>query len=234
MPKRTENSDETLAEFGRRRLGSEALDKLISPMVSGIFAGNPETMSVKSCFPRIYELEQEFGGLIRAMMKLAKKKRAEVKAGKAVASAAGPGGVLTSFNGGIQELTDAVSENLKAAVITASEVTRIEKKLGGYVLHLGDNRRLDAEIVVTAAPAYAVAAMLDGTHDDSSRLLREIPYAPMNVICCGYEAERIQHDLNGFGYLIPKAEGCSTLGTCGTPASFQAIAPLKAWPCFVQ
>ena len=63
-PKRTDGVDETLADFARRRLGAEALDKLIGPMVSGIFAGNPETMSLKSCFPRIHELEQEYGGLL--------------------------------------------------------------------------------------------------------------------------------------------------------------------------
>lgn len=225
VPRRTDSSDETLAEFGRRRLGPEALDKLISPMVSGIFAGNPETMSLKSCFPRIYQLEQEYGGLIKAMMKLAKKKREEIKAGKAVASAAGPGGILTSFNDGIQQLTDGVVGGLKAEVLTGCEVGRIEKKEGGFLLQLNNGQSLDAEIVVTAAPAYAVANMLDGCHNDSAGLLRDIPYAPMNVICFGYEKERIAHDLNGFGYLIPKAEGCGILGTLWDSSIFPNRAP---------
>lgn len=225
VPKRTSAEDETLAEFGRRRLGAEALDKLISPMVSGIFAGNPETMSVKSCFPRIYELEQEYGGLIKAMLKLAKKKRAEIKEGKAVASAAGPGGVLTSFNGGIQDLTEGVSSRLRGEVKTGCEVTRIEKKQDGFIVHLQNGQCLDAEIVVTAAPAYAVANMLDGFHDEGSQLLRDIPYAPMNIVCFGYQKERIQHDLNGFGYLIPKAEGCSILGTLWDSSIFPHRAP---------
>lgn len=225
VPKRTSEEDETLAEFGRRRLGGEALDKLISPMVSGIFAGNPETMSVKSCFPRIYELEQQYGGLIKAMLKLAKKKRAEVKQGKAVASAAGPGGVLTSFNGGIQDLTEGVVSRLNGKVKTGCEVTRIENKQDGFIVHLQNGQSIDAEIVVTAAPAYAVANMLEGSHDDGSQLLRDIPYAPMNVICFGYQKERIQHDLNGFGYLIPKAEGCSILGTLWDSSIFPNRAP---------
>ena len=98
--------------------GSEALDKLIGPMVSGIFAGNPETMSLQSCFPRIHQLEQEYGGLIKAMLRLAKKKKKERQAGKEVASAAGPGGVLTSFREGIQELTDATAAGLAGEVRT--------------------------------------------------------------------------------------------------------------------
>ncbi len=225
VPPRRDEEDETLAEFGRRRLGSEALNKLISPMVSGIFAGNPETMSLKSCFPRIHELEQEYGGLIKAMMKLAKKKRAEQKAGKAVASAAGPGGVLTSFTGGIQELTDGAVAALNGQLLTGQSVVSIERKQGGFLLNLEDGKQVDADIVVTAAPAYAVADMLDGLSGSSSEILRRIPYATMNVVCFGYQKDRITRDLNGFGYLIPKAEGCATLGTLWDSSIFPNRAP---------
>lgn len=225
IPKRQSEEDETLADFGRRRLGSEALEKLISPMVSGIFAGDPETMSLRSCFPRIYELEQEYGGLIKAMLKLAKKKRAEVKAGKAVASAAGPGGVLTSFSGGIQELTDGVAAALSGKILTGNGVQKIEQKGDGFLLTLEDGQQLDVDMVVTAAPAYAVAQMLDELSKTSATLLRQIPYATMNVICFGYQRERINFDLNGFGYLIPKAEGCDTLGTLWDSSIFSNRAP---------
>ena len=225
IPKRQDDSDETLAAFGRRRLGGEALNKLISPMVSGIFAGDPETMSLKSCFPRIHELEQDYGGLIKAMLRLAKKKRAEVKAGKAVASAAGPGGVLTSFSGGIQELTDGVAAALSGKVLTGHAVTRIEQKQDGFFLHLDNGQQHEVDMVVTAAPAYAVANMLDELNDKSSSILRQIPYATMNVICFGYQQEQIAFDLNGFGYLIPKAEGCNTLGTLWDSSIFSNRAP---------
>ncbi|RLB78709.1 MAG: protoporphyrinogen oxidase, partial [Deltaproteobacteria bacterium] len=225
IPKRQGGGDETLAEFGRRRLGGEALDKLISPMVSGIFAGDPETMSLKSCFPRIHELEQQYGGLIRAMLMLARKKRAEIKAGKAVASAAGPGGVLTSFRGGIQELTDGIAAALAGEVLSGHGVEKIEQKQDGFLLHLEGGKQLEVDMVVTAAPAYAVASMLDGLNDKSSAILRQIPYATMNVICFGYQRERIDYDLNGFGYLIPKAEGCNTLGTLWDSSIFSHRAP---------
>ena len=225
IPKRQDTSDETLAAFGRRRLGDEALNKLISPMVSGIFAGDPETMSLKSCFPRIHELEQDYGGLIRAMLRLAKKKRAEVKAGKAVASAAGPGGVLTSFSGGIQELTDGVAAALSGRILTGNSAQKIEQKEGGFSITLDNGQQHEVDLVVTAAPAYAVANMLDDLNDKSSTILRQIPYATMNVICFGYQQERISYDLNGFGYLIPKAEGCNTLGTLWDSSIFSNRAP---------
>ncbi len=225
IPKRASADDETLAEFGRRRLGGEALDKLIAPMVSGIFAGNPETMSLKSCFPRIYELEQEYGGLIRAMLKLAKKKRAEQQAGKVVASAAGPGGILTSFSGGIQYLTDSVAKQVKGEKIVGQGVQKLTPKQGGFLIELEDGSTQEAELVVTALPAYALAGLVAEQAPQATELLNEIPYAAMNVICFGYEKSAIEHDLNGFGYLIPRAEGCSTLGTLWDSSIFNWRAP---------
>lgn len=73
VPRRKDLADETLADFVRRRLGREALDQMVGPMAAGIFAGDPETMSLRSCFPRIHELEQQYGGLIRALLLLARK-----------------------------------------------------------------------------------------------------------------------------------------------------------------
>jgi len=225
IPRRTAEGDETLAEFGRRRLGAEALDKLIAPMVSGIFAGDPETMSLKSCFPRIYELEQEYGGLLKAMMRLARKKRAERQAGKAVASAAGPGGILTSFGGGIQYLTDTLAEAVNGEILLGGGLTELASKDGGFLLTLGDGSVQEAEVVVSAIPAYALSEVLVNTSPEASGLLKQIPYAAMNVICFGYEKSRIIRDLNGFGYLIPRAEGRHTLGTLWDSSIFSQRAP---------
>ena len=225
IPAKRDGEDETLANFGRRRLGGEALDKLIAPMVSGIFAGDPETMSLESCFPRIQQLEQEYGGLIKAMLKLAKKKKQERKEGKEVASAAGPGGVLTSLTGGIQELTDGTAAKVGGEIRKAAALDRILRKDGGYELHLEGGGTLDAEVVVSAAPAHALAQMTAPLDGGISSLLEAIPYAPMNVICFGYEREQIERDLDGFGYLIPKKEGCSTLGTLWDSSIFPNRAP---------
>ncbi len=218
--------DETLAAFGRRRLGDEALRKLIAPMVSGIFAGDPETMSLASCFPRIAELEREYGGLVRAMMKLAKKKKEEIAAGKAVASAAGPGGVLTSFRDGIQTLTELLHERLgRETVVIDAEVTGVGR--GGTAPYRVKTAtgELEADIVVLATPAYATAQMLEGFDGGMSATLNQIPYATMTVVCFGYEQEKFVHDLNGFGYLIPKGEGMNILGTLWDSSIFENRAP---------
>jgi len=225
IPSAPAGVDESLADFGRRRLGGEALDKLIAPMVSGIFAGDPETMSLVSCFPRIAELEREYGGLVRAMVLLAKKKKKDIAAGKVVSSAAGPGGVLTSFREGIQYLSDAISASLGAIVKAGSQVLSVEKNGPTYSVRCADGSQHEADLVIAASPAFAVADMLEGFDAGVSAVLRQIPYSSMTVICFGYERERIAHPLDGFGYLIPKKEGCSTLGTLWDSSMFEQRAP---------
>jgi len=218
--------DETLAAFGRRRLGQEALDKLIAPMVSGIFAGDPETMSLISCFPRIAELEREYGGLIRAMIMLAKKKKKDMAEGKVVSSAAGPGGVLTSFREGIQYLTDALSSSLGDIIQPGKAVITIHKgSERPWQVLCEDKSEYEADRVIIASPAFAAADMLHAIDDALSAALRQIPYASMTVVCFGYERDRIAHPLDGFGYLIPKKEGCSTLGTLWDSSMFENRAP---------
>lgn len=218
--------DETLADFGRRRLGREALDKLIAPMVSGIFAGDPETMSLVSCFPRIAELEREYGGLVRAMIMLAKKKKKDIAEGKVVSSAAGPGGVLTSFREGIQYLSDALSASLGDIVKPGSQVVSVGRGAGlAYRVRCDDGAEHEADLVIAASPAFAVADMVADLDAGISGVLRQIPYSSMTVICFGYERDRIAHPLDGFGYLIPKKEGCSTLGTLWDSSMFEKRAP---------
>jgi oxygen-dependent protoporphyrinogen oxidase len=226
IPQYKGTEDETLADFGRRRLGDEALRKLIAPMVSGIFAGNPETMSLVSCFPRIAELEREYGGLIKAMISLAKKKKKEQAEGKVVSSAAGPGGVLTSFRDGIQTLTDIITSRLEGMeLVRGTEVREIRKGVSAPYRLVSDQGEQEADLVIIAAPAYAAAGMLTPLAPGVSAILNEIPYSTMTVVCFGYERERVALNLDGFGYLIPKEEGRSTLGTLWDSSIFENRAP---------
>ncbi|MBI1922085.1 MAG: protoporphyrinogen oxidase [Geobacter sp.] len=225
-PKPSKDTDETLAAFGRRRLGDEALRKLIAPMVSGIFAGDPETMSLKSCFPRIAELESEYGSLIMAMIKLAKKNKEEIAQGKAVASAAGPGGVLTSFNDGLQFLTDTLRNRMNSdAVITNSAVSAVTAGSSVRFKVTTASGEIDADAIILATPAYSTADIVQALNPAMAAFLRMTPYSSMTVVCFGYERDRIRNSLNGFGYLIPKEERRSTLGTLWDSSIFPNRAP---------
>lgn len=218
-------NDESLAAFGRRRLGAEALQKLIAPMASGIFAGDPETMSLVSCFPRIAELEREYGGLFVAMLALAKKKKQERKEGKISSSAAGPGGTLTSFKEGIQFLTDTLASQLGERVRTGVAVASVSRLGDGWEVRTTAGETLQADLVISAAPAFAAANMLEGVDASLVDTLRQILYSTLNVVCCGFKKEGLGHPLDGFGYLVPKEEGRTVLGTLWDSSMFEERAP---------
>jgi len=194
-------------------------------MVSGVFAGDPETMSLRSAFPRIHQLEQEYGGLIRALFLLQKKRRAERKAGKAISGPSGPGGKLTSFAKGVEELIPAVATHLMGEIRLGAGVAVVKKRGEGFIVELEDGAAIEADAVVCACPAYVAAAVTTALDGELSRLLKEIAYAPLWVVCFGYQQGKIPGDLNGFGFLAAKREGLSLLGTLWDSSIFPNRAP---------
>jgi len=208
--------DETVADFIIRRLGKEALDKLIDPMASGIYAGDPYRMSMKSCFARIKELEQEYGGLFKALLKIRKQKKQQLRkakeeGGDAKVSVA-PGGTLTSFYNGAQTLTDALARELGDRVSLGVSVHGISRTGNAYQLHTSKDT-VESDIIIIASPAYAAAGILKDLDSEMSRTLLDIPYPHVSVVCFGYRKEKVGHLLNGFGFLVPHIEGRKILGT---------------------
>lgn len=200
--------DESVADFITRRLGREALEKLIDPMCSGIYAGDPYKMSIKNCFPRIKELEQEYGSLIKALIKIRKQRKKDQ--GDKVSAA--PGGTLTSFYNGAQTITDALSERLGEVLKLGVAVHGISKNNGSFKVYTSEDT-VDADVVIFASPAYASAEMLKDFDEELSGALSEIPYPHVSVVCFGYAKEKVLHSLNGFGFLIPHKEDRNILGT---------------------
>ncbi len=214
--------EETLAAFAKRRLGKEAYEKLIDPMASGIYAGDPETLSLRACFSRVYDLEARYGGLIRGMIRLQMERK---KQGSSEKVGAGPGGTLTSFYEGMGELSGALRDFLGNRLRLGSKVQGIEKKGRGYSLFLTDGSSLEADIVVPASPAYAVSEMLKNMDMELSKLVAEIPYPALSVVCLGYRKEKIKTSVNAFGFLIPSREKRKILGTLYDSSIFPNRAP---------
>ncbi len=219
-PKGTKD-DESLAEFGKRRLGKEAFEKLIDPMASGIYAGDPEVLSLRSCFPRIHQLEAEHGSLIRALIALQVKAKKEGKTGPGP----GPGGVLTSFSGGMETLILALKGVLGNRVRPCSRVKSLVNESGRYAVSLEDGTVIESDVVVMATPAYASSDILREFDASLSRTLAEIPYPSVSVVCMGYRKERIGRELDGFGFLVPFREGRKILGTLWDSSIFPNRAP---------
>ncbi len=225
VPPKKGDSDETLGDFARRRLGEEALEKLLDPMVAGIFAGDPDRMSLKAAFPAIYNLEKQYGGLIKGL--IAKMKEAK-KSGKRSSGPAGPGGVLTSFIGGTKDLIDALSKALKEELHTGVSVEKVEKSGKGWAVGWKEgDKELTEEFdhLVVSTPAYAAAEILRGVDGELSQLLSEIEYSPISVVALGFQKKGLGHDLDGFGFLVPRSEGRKILGALWDSSVFPNRAP---------
>lgn len=226
--------DETIAGFVERHIGEESLRKLVGPMVSGVFAGDPYSLSLKSSFPIMAELEKEGdGSLVRAMFRRMKKGRKEKKEGKQVRKGGptGPGGTLTSFREGMEYLIYVLGERLGESVITGTEVQRIEKgsKEGSpYVIHFKDKNgegKISADMVILATPAYVTAKVIENLEPTIAKALNEIPYPPVIVVCLGYRKSLVSHPLDGFGFLIPHEERMNILGCLWDSSMYDGRAP---------
>ncbi len=218
----SDHDDESLADFARRRLGREAFEVLIDPMASGVFAGDATALSLKSCFPRIHEVEQEYGSLIRGLIRLQIKARRE---GRTKLPGPGPGGTLTSFADGMTTLTSALTTLLGDRVRTGMPVAGLSHTAARYTLHSETAGDDEFEAVVLAAPAYAQADILRTLAPDIASLLDEIQYPAVTVCCFGYREKKLRRHPEGFGFLIPSREQRRILGTVVDSNVFPGRAP---------
>ena len=213
--------DESIAAFVRRRLGTEFLDYAIDPFVAGIYAGDPNHISVGAAFPRLLALEQAHGSLIKGQIVGARARRKNREVAKNVA-------VSFSFRGGMQTLTDALAKALPP-IQYGTSVQRIARDGDGTFtvegMRNGTPVALRASSVVLAAPAYAAATMVEGMAPDAAAALAGIEYAPIAIVVSAFQRKDVAHSLAGFGFLVPKREHHHILGCLFSSSMFDGRAP---------
>ncbi len=222
IPQGDLEKDESLEDFAVRRLGREAYQYLIDPMASGVHAGNPQRLSLKSCFPRIHELERDYGSLIRAMLKL----QAEARKKRRKGPSAGPGGVLTSFRNGISELADRLACALGDSLVLGCPVEEVEFRDGSWHIGLENGECMeDVSHVVVACPAHAAARLFRSSIPELAKPCASIEYPPIAVVAFGISANSVSSDLNGFGFLAPFVGKRGVLGALWDSSVFDNRAP---------
>lgn len=234
VPRKKDKSDESLGDFVRRRLGKEALDKIAEPLVAGVHAGDPETMSVRASFPKFVQLEEESGSLIRGMVKRMAQAAAHRKAAQPVADAAGaPKRKLTMFmtlRDGLSEIIDTLSSRLEKTENTALRkgvgAASIEKTGGNkYRVNLEGGGSIDADALIIAAPAWAAADLINGEDTELGEKLRTIPYVSTATVSIAFKKKDIKHPLDGFGFVVPKIEKRRIMAATWTSVKFSHRAP---------
>lgn len=209
--------DESVADFGRRRLGSGLMEQIMDPMVTGIYAAAPERLSVRSAFPRIKTMELAHGSLFAGM-------RAGAKARKALPPDQRPGSGSYTFQGGMIELARSLAAQVTGFVHSDRPILSMVREDGKWRLGTSDGRSDRFDHVVLAIPAFDVAK-IDGFPPDLHSDLNRLPYNPVSVVGLGFDRSQVAHPLDGFGFLVPRSENRRILGTLFSSTLWPHAAP---------
>jgi protoporphyrinogen/coproporphyrinogen III oxidase len=212
--------DESVATFIRRRFNQEVLDYVANPFVAGIFAGDPEQLSVRHALPKLYGLERTHGSVMKAFGSMMRaRKRGEDGAGSV-------GAGLVSFRQGLQELPDALARQLHAEIRTRAPVTQLRLGPKGWTVGAAYQANELYDAVIYAAPAHCLDDVdLDFPNGDRLKTLTSITYPPVGVLALGYQREDVAHSLDGFGFLAPEVERRHVLGVVFSSTLFAGRAP---------
>jgi len=211
---------QSIAEFVRRRLGQEFLDYAIDPFVSGVFAGDPHKLSVKSAFPKLYRLEEIYGGLVKGMIKGARERKKRAEESKQSAK-------MFSFTNGMQTFPKAIAKNLSGSILYECKVESVkrvsdttETKWKILYEQNGEQHELVTDLVLSTVPAYVTSKIFGSLDKNLIQHLDDIYYPPVMVLYLGFNKKDIGLPLDGFGFLIPSKENKKFLGAIWSSTIF--------------
>ena len=212
------DADESVAAFVRRKFSPQLLDRLVGPFVSGIYAGDPERLSVRSAFPQLYEAEKSAGSIVRGMMRLARSKKGPRERP-----------TLQTFRDGNETLVRALTSRLGPALLTETYVTAVSRQVdGSFALRLnrhGREESTSSRFLILATPTEVMGKLLSPLDSSVESLLTSVQYAAVAVVSLGYRQSDVGHSLDGFGFLVPRSSGLRVLGTVWNSSLFPGRAP---------
>jgi oxygen-dependent protoporphyrinogen oxidase len=220
IPPRRDDTDESIGSFVRRRVGRQAFERLAEPLLSGIYAGDADRLSLLSTFPRLRDIEREHGSVIRGA--LAQKRQA-----RDAPPRSGPGRTpFVTLAGGLGQLVDALVEAIgRDHIYTGAAVTAIVPTGDGVALHVADGRSLDVDGVLVALPAPDAARILERASAPLATILAAIPYVSSATISLAFDAHAVADRQVGRGLVIPRAEGRTLTAVTWTSNKFAGRAP---------
>jgi len=213
--------NQSIAEFVKRRLGKEFLENAIDPFVSGVFAGDPNKLSVKSAFPKLYRLEEVYGGLIKGMFKGAKERKQRNEDSKQNAK-------MFSFRNGMQSFSKAIADKFSGNIFYNSKINSISKlnsKISVELERNGQKGNITSDVLLSTIPAHKLSRLSDQIDTELTKHLNDIYYPPVLVLFLGYDKGVIEQKLDGFGFLIPSKENKKYLGAIWSSTIFESRAP---------
>ncbi len=224
LPPRGDDEDESMASFVRRRLGREAFERLVEPLVGAVYAADLEKLSVEATLPRFREMERKHGSLIRAMRSQMAQRRREEK-GQAVESGA-RFSMFVTLRRGMSSLVDAIAEKLTPeAIRLATEVKRLTPQGRRWLVELADGQPEAFDAVVVAAPSHAAAELLRPHDEKLADELLSITHSGTAIASFGFDHRQIGHALDGMGIVVPAMENSPILACSLSSRKYPHRAP---------
>lgn len=221
-----EFNDETLESFVVRRMGRECLDRLAEPLVGGVHASDPSKMSLASTFPRLLEMEQQYGSLIKGFL-AARRKVEEMRRKYPPKPGQKPRTFFTSFVRGMQQLTDAMAEKAgRSEMALGVGVVSIRRTSDGrWEAFLSDGSSAVGEGLIVATESWAAEPLLRPVDEEIAEALRQIEHTSSATISIAFEEGEVGFDLNAFGVLCPLVEGRALMAATYSSTKWPGRAP---------
>jgi oxygen-dependent protoporphyrinogen oxidase len=208
--------DESCASFIRRRIGNEVYERMFTPFVSGVYAANPEELSIQSSFEMLYDLERNYGSITRGMLAKAFRRKKEPAKPRAKN--------ICSFINGMQTLPDALTRSLRENLRLSCPVTNIHPHENGMEVE-SNWMKEQCDAVVVTTPADTTSKLIQEMLPDASAHFQTIPYNRLTVMGLAYKREKIKHACDGFGFLVPRKQDVRILGSIWGSSLFANRAP---------
>lgn len=225
VPRGNSGEDESLASFVRRRFGREALQRLIQPLVGGIYTADPEKLSLQATLPRFLELERRYRSLIRAAGK------PEFRQGSSESIGSGARyGLFVAPRGGIGELVEALQRRVAewSTIRLNTRVSAVRRRGeggGGWDVTLREGTTEAFDALLLAVRSYQVADLIEGIDAELAELLRGIEYTSTAIVASGHKLSDIRDPLQAFGLVVPAVEGRRILAVSYASRKFRGRAP---------
>jgi oxygen-dependent protoporphyrinogen oxidase len=221
IPARKEKSDESLAAFVTRRLGREAYERIVQPLIGGIYTADPEKLSVTATMRQFVEMEQKHGSLIRGMRRRAAKAKGDHDASGARYS------MFMTPRDGLSSLVEAIAARLPASCVRLNAVVERLTRLhdGKWQLSVGADTVDQFDAVIAATPAHRTASMLSQVDAELAAYLQKIPHAGAAIVVVAFRRDQIEHPLNGTGFVVPLVERRRILACSFSSVKFAGRAP---------
>jgi len=216
------DEDESLASFVRRRFGQELLDRLVQPLVGGIYTSDPKKLSLRATLPRFLDQEQEYGSLIKASRAQASKQTSAETSGSGARY-----GLFTAPKRGIQTILDSLREKVESTATIQSDcpIVSLERSSKNWTLTTANGESENFDAVILALPTHKAAELVRTVSTDLADDLCGIEYASSAIVVSGHKLSDIEHPLDAFGLVIPEIEDRDVIAVSFSSRKFPGRAP---------